>query len=60
MLGYVQAECAHFAAEVARYAEVGTELERTGAGDAVLPHLKLMLSYGVRQARMIEEWCDET
>jgi len=59
MRAYVEAERKRFAADLARYATLGQGIDANVHGPERFFY-RITLDYGMREARMIVEWCDET
>jgi DNA-binding PadR family transcriptional regulator len=49
-----------FKSDLARYAGMQQHLETAYAGNPAMPFWRMTLRYGLAEARMIVEWCDET
>jgi PadR family transcriptional regulator AphA len=60
MREHVLATRARYAADLVRYEGLGPTISALHQGKPGLPFYRMAVSYGVREARMILEWCDET
>ena len=60
MRGHIVETRTRFAADLVRYEKTGRRLHEQHHGKPNLPYYLMALNYGLREAQMIVEWCDET